>query len=134
MASYILDTNIISRILAKNPEVERHLEEVVAGNATIVLCPVVFYEIRRGLLKRDAARKLEGFQILAQHFRWDEIGREDWHTAAELWAESERQGAPRDDADILIASHALRLGAILVTDNEDHFRHIGVPTENWCRA
>ena len=133
MATYLLDTNIISRVLRKEAEVSERLEDVLLGNETIILCPVVLYEIRRGLVKKVAVGIERAFEELISHFVWDEMVRQDWEKAAELWALSVRIGAPRNDADILIASHAHRLGAVLVTDNESHFQHLGLETENWCK-
>jgi predicted nucleic acid-binding protein len=47
--------------------------------------------------------------------------------------ELERRGSVLDDADILIASIALLHDAVLVTNNEKHFRRIkGLRVENWA--
>ena len=133
MASYVPDSNIISYILSKDVRVVPRLDELFARSDKVVICPVVFFEIRRGLLWKGAARKLREFELLMLYLVWDEFQADDWERASTLWAESARLGAAKTDADILIAAHALRLGATLVTDNEDHFRHLGVPVENWCR-
>ena len=49
--------------------------------------------------------------------------------------ELERLGTPIGGNDMLIAAHALSLGAILVTDNTREFERVaGLPIENWLRA
>jgi tRNA(fMet)-specific endonuclease VapC len=58
------------------------------------------------------------------------------YTAAERYGqvrvELERRGTPVGPLDTLIASHALSLGLILVTNNEREFRRIpGLKVENW---
>jgi predicted nucleic acid-binding protein len=35
--------------------------------------------------------------------------------------------------DLLIAVTALKAGAILVTNNVNHFNNIGIPLENWMK-
>ena len=54
MTAYLLDTNIISAILRKDVMVEERLRQTVPAQDTIWLSAVVFYESKRGLLKRDA--------------------------------------------------------------------------------
>src|SRR5262245_14434034 len=46
----------------------------------------------------------------------------------------ERAGRPITGNDVLIAAHALALGAVVVTDNESEFARIdGLRCENWLR-
>ncbi len=119
--------------MRKEENVVARLAQALADDARIVLCPVVFYQIRRGLVKSSATGKLKDFDRLAGNLHWDDMQKGDWSKAAELWAQSQAQGASAKDDDILIASHALRHGAVLVTDNERHFRHLGIALENWCK-
>lgn len=118
---YLLDTNIISLLLRRDPVIERRLEEAFAANATIVLSPIAFYETKRGLLKRDAKKQMAFFERPSPKFVWRDLERQDWEEAARLWAEREKKGQPIEDADLMIAVQAKRLGAILVTDNEKDF-------------
>jgi tRNA(fMet)-specific endonuclease VapC len=52
---------------------------------------------------------------------------------ANLRASIERSGTPIGDHDIMIAAHALALGAILVTNNTRHYSRFSPPLrlENW---
>ena len=131
MTAYLLDTNILSLLLRRNAVVGQRAEAAFAANTVIVLSPVVFYEVKRGLLKRDAKKQMEFFERLIPKFIWQDFERHDWKEAAQLWASQMNQGAPIEDADLLIAAQAKRLGAILVTDNEKDFDDLGVKTENW---
>ena len=131
MALYILDTDILSYVLGKNPDVVSALKHTLSNNDTVILCPVVSYEIRRGLLHKDASNKLEFFEQLVATLVWDDLQRVDWETASQIWADCERNGQHSNDADILIASHAIRHGAKVVTNNLTHFAHLGVQLENW---
>ena len=52
---------------------------------------------------------------------------------ATIWFETRRQGKRLEDMDLLIAAHAISIGAILVTNNTRHFQRL-TPTlkiENW---
>jgi len=131
---YLLDTNIISLLLRRDPIVAQRLEDALAANATIVLSPIVFYETQRGLLKRDAKKQRTFFERLSPKFVWRDLERQDWAEAAQLWAEREQAGRPISDADLMIAVQAKRLGAILVTDNERDFDGWGVQVENWRKS
>ena len=133
MASYVLDTNIVSHILRRDERVLSRLEHAVSGDAAMILCPVVYYEIQRGLVKKASSRLLSEFTRLTTYVRWEDVRRADWDKAAELWVLATQSGAPRNDADVIIAAYALRRGAILVTDNESHFRQLGVRIENWTK-
>jgi predicted nucleic acid-binding protein len=116
---------------ARNPEVvERHAQAEAEG-AELVLCPVVAYEIRRGLEHRSAARQQEDFAVIERHWERDDLVRQDWALAAKLWARRASEGRPTSDADLLIAAHAARLGATIVTSNVRHFEGLGVAVEDW---
>jgi tRNA(fMet)-specific endonuclease VapC len=53
---------------------------------------------------------------------------------AELRAGLERKGRPIGANDMLIAAHALALGATLVTDNVREFSRVeSLSIENWLR-
>jgi predicted nucleic acid-binding protein len=48
MASYVLDTNIVSLILRGDTQVRENFEKIVNPDNIILGCPVVWYELRRG--------------------------------------------------------------------------------------
>jgi tRNA(fMet)-specific endonuclease VapC len=131
MTAYLLDTNIISAVLRKDAVLEERLRQTIPARDEIWLSAIVFYESKRGLLKRDARKQMQALDHLVARFEWCDVLREDWEPAAQLWAERFQVGRPIDDADLLIAVQAKRLGAILVTDNEKDFDGLGVEIENW---
>ncbi|HHH41637.1 MAG TPA: type II toxin-antitoxin system VapC family toxin, partial [Chloroflexi bacterium] len=123
---YLLDTNIVTAILRKNPQVADRLRAALASNARVFISAVVYYEIKRGLLKRDASRQLAAFEEMVRHLEWLDVERTHWDAAAALWAESRRAGAPINDADLLLAAQARQIRAVVVTDDDD-FDRLGVP-------
>jgi len=75
-------------------------------------------EIRYGLEKAPAARVLnvaiEAFLLKIRIFPW---GSEEAFTYGELRARMEASGKTLGNLDMLIAAHAISLGAILVTND-----------------
>lgn len=50
-------------------------------------------------------------------------------------AQLEKTGSPIGGNNLLIAAHALTVGAILVTDNAREFKRVkGLRVENWLRS
>ena len=96
-------------------------------------CPIVWYEIRRGLLARDAHRQMEQFEKMFVTFEWQDFTPADWSLASDLWAQRRTQGRPISDADLLIAVFARSRNAVLATDNEKDFEGLGVTIENWTK-
>jgi tRNA(fMet)-specific endonuclease VapC len=95
------------------------------------MCPVVFYELWRGLRYRGADRQLEELSGFARTLQWVDYDRAMWLEAAELWADQRRRGRPHDDADLLIAAFTRRLRATLVTNNTADFTNLGLPLVDW---
>lgn len=129
--AYVVDTNIVSSVLRQDRNAAGRLDEVLRLGGTLYLCPVVYYEVVRGLLHSPVARMLEVFDEMRSHLLWQEFTPADWQLAAQLWAEARSSGRPHADADILIAAYALGRSAVLVTDNERHFSDLGLTIENW---
>jgi tRNA(fMet)-specific endonuclease VapC len=131
MSVYTLDTNIVSYLIERNSQVETAFRAVLRRKPIILTCPVVWYEVRRGLVARNAQTKLRRFEQLFATFRWDHYDQGDWELAGDLWAQRRALGRPIADADLLIAVFARNRNATLVTNNEKDFDHLGVVVENW---
>jgi predicted nucleic acid-binding protein len=82
-------------------------------------------------LKRDALRLLQSLDEMIAPYLWVDVTRGDWETAASLWAKTQRDGRPIEDADLIIAAQANRRGAVVITDNVKHFRVIADRLETW---
>jgi tRNA(fMet)-specific endonuclease VapC len=137
MPIYLLDTNALSELL-KNPEgkVARQYEHIVQNlENSIVVSIVTACELRYGVVKRGAKRLSERVDELLGAFLVLplDVG-VDLHYA-QLRADLEERGQLIGPNDMLIAAHALALGAILVTDNTREFRRVkGLRVENWLRS
>jgi len=130
---YVFDSNIITAILRQEQETVERVEAALQSNAEFLLCPVVFYEIYRGLLHRDARRYLAFFLQYVTTLTWEDLTQDDWVAAAQRWAEARSRGYQVEDSDLPIAVYAEQRGAIVITDNVQHFEPLGVRLENWRR-
>jgi predicted nucleic acid-binding protein len=110
--------------------VDRFRDEI-SRNSLFLICPVVFYEIRRELVFKGATAQLAAFQKLVESMTWREFDAAIWERPCSLWSGLRKLGRSHHDADVLIAAHALHHGAVIVTGNADHFRDSSVRVENW---
>ena len=55
---YLLDTNAISDLVVNQPEVTRNTAEHLVAGDKLGLCHIVYYELLRGLIWRNATGKL----------------------------------------------------------------------------
>lgn len=62
MPVYVLDSNAIIDILRKNEIVLGRLTKTLAQNARFLLCPIVYYEVYRGLMDAGAERQVAAFR------------------------------------------------------------------------
>lgn len=131
MARFVLDTNLISQILRRNVTALARLGEAADHDDDLFMCPVVFYELWRGLTYRGADRQLEELNAFARTLQWIDYDRPMWVEAATLWADRRRRGRPHDDADLLIAAFTRRLRATLVTNNTADFTDLDVAIVDW---
>ena len=129
---YLLDTNIITALLKKNEKVNRELDKVSSQEQELFISCITFYEIKRGLLYAKATRQLSEFEQLCKKYKvvlLDDL--QIIEKAAELHADLKRKGTPIQDADVLIAATAIVKGLILVSNDSDMLRVVGVTVEDW---
>ncbi len=135
MTTYLLDTDILSYVLEKNDSVISKLKIVLKENAEILICPVVFYELMRGLHHHNMLRQIKFLKTLIGFHTWCEFNVKTWGKGAELWAELRKKGNPTGkdfDADVLIAAQAFEHKAVVVTHNNKHFEYLEVSCEDWA--
>ena len=87
MTSYSLDTDTVSQLLKKHRGNQRVLDRFrreIRRNALFILCPVVFYEIRRELVIKNAVAQLTAFEDLVEAMVWKEFKVAIWERASSL--------------------------------------------------
>jgi predicted nucleic acid-binding protein len=126
---YIVDTNVIADLFKKDANVIAHLRQ--HQNDVLALCQAVDYEVRRGLLHKQAPSQLRDYEIrIRPQFQWLALTDADWKQAAQLWAEMRRQGRQLSDIDLLLTALVQRLNGIIVTADDD-FDALSIQRENW---
>lgn len=134
MTQVVLDTDILSAIMKKNPVVIPKARSYLAEHGQFTLSILTRYEILRGLKAKGAAKQAIAFDRFCATNVVLPLTDEVVVKAAEIYAELRGRGALIGDADILIAASALVHGLGVLTNNEDHFRRItNLQVENWLR-
>lgn len=132
--TWLLDTNIISFLLRGRSEVQvRYDATKSAADTRFVLSPMVDYEIRRFLLLKGATRNQAQYEKLIAAWDKPPFDATHWAHAATLWSERHRVGRPIEDADLLIAVTAIKQDAVLITNNTNHFKDLGLRLEDWSQ-
>ena len=128
---YLLDTNAVTDLSRNHREVTLNRNLRLQQRHQIALCPPVYYESLRGLLKVKAtaqiARLRNQFIPLCD---WFSVTDEDWLQAAQFWADVENKGRKLSDIDLLIAAIAHRIGAVIVSADAD-FDALSVQRNDW---
>jgi predicted nucleic acid-binding protein len=109
-----------------------NVERALAADDEILIAPVAYYEVRRGLLVLGSAKKMQKFERLCESFSVGRFDNSILDTATEIYAELRKIGRIIDDADIFIAAFCRHHGFYLVTNNTKHFENIpGLELFDW---
>ncbi|WP_104989577.1 type II toxin-antitoxin system VapC family toxin [Deinococcus sp. NW-56] len=134
---YLLDTNICIYTMNRRPEaVRRRLEETAAAGHALGLSSVTWHELWYGV-RRSAQPEANAARLgaLAGALDLYPFGDDAAERAARIRAELSRQGRSIGPYDVLIAGHALSLGATLVTHNVGEFGRVqGLSVEDWVQG
>jgi tRNA(fMet)-specific endonuclease VapC len=130
---YLLDTNVVAfHVRSSSAALQGRLRKVRAE--TVALSVVTEMEIRYGLARNPALRiapLVEGFLAGMTVLPLDSTVSAVY---GKVRAGLEATGMTIGPLDLMIGSHALAVGAILVTSNTREFRRIpGLTVEDWTR-
>ncbi|MCL2411078.1 MAG: PIN domain-containing protein [Treponema sp.] len=132
MTKYALDTNIVTYYLKGNKTIIERVSAETDNANSIIIPPIVFYEIKRWLLTVNANKKLELFENMCSLSGIGIIERGVLEIASVIYSDLQKKGIIIGDNDILIASYCLYHNITLVTNNEKHFNNIAdLKTANW---
>lgn len=124
MTVYLIDTNTVSHIVkGRSPAARARLAALREGEIACI-SSITEAEIRYGVAKIPDAHALraaiEGFLARIRILPW---GHEEAVAYGELRARLEAAGKTLGNMDMLIAAHAIAVGAVLVT-NDKAFSHL----------
>ena len=128
---YLLDTNTVSYAIKGNvPSVRERLQKVPVSDVAISV--ITEAELRFGVAKYPEATRLkvivEEFLSFVDIRSWDSDAARQYATVR---AAVERTGRPMGNLDIMIAAHAMALGAVLVSSDRVFRRVKGLKIEDW---
>lgn len=130
---YLLDTNICIYIRrVRPPHVAERFHSI--SPEALAMSSVTFAELVYGARKSQAfAENMQRLLALRKSIRvlpFDDAAAEAYGA---IRADLERRGQLIGSNDLLIAAHALSLGATLVTNNTGEFARVtGLRLENWA--
>jgi predicted nucleic acid-binding protein len=140
--NYVLDTNVISELIAKqpNPKVVAWLDSL--DPSTLYLTVITIGEIRKGVEKLPASKRKDDVKVwletdLLLRFQGKilDITTDVMLVWGELVGRLENQGKPLSAINSLIAAIVLQQNSSLVTRNDSDFQHTGVKIVNpWKEA
>lgn len=130
---YLLDTNIVSHFV-KNPAGQIGRRILKEGDALVATSIIVAAEIRFGVERKQSLKLAVQVEEALERLTILPLEPEADRRYAGLRADLERRGQVIGALDMLIAAHALVLGATLVTDNVREFARVeGLSVDNWLR-
>ena len=133
----MLDTNILIYLIKNRPaEVAIHMNRLAAED-TVCMSYVTYAELLKGA-QRSASRD----RVLLQLAALIQVVPVDYQVDDSLCTHYARVSSQLRDAgtpiganDLWIASHALSLACVLVTNNEREFQRVeGLQLQNWAAA
>jgi tRNA(fMet)-specific endonuclease VapC len=133
MTRYMLDTNTVSYLLRKHPEVARRVMAVPI--TALCISAITQGELLFGLARRPDAIALH--DVVREFLRRVDVLPWDADTSevyGPVRAAAQREGRVLAPVDLLIGAHALGIGAILVTNDRAFSQLAGLSIEDWTEA
>ncbi|MDX2178447.1 MAG: PIN domain-containing protein [Bryobacteraceae bacterium] len=131
--TWLVDTSIAVWLLRKTrPDLTERFEGMPIGSCCLSV--VCYFELLVGAEKgARRERELRDIHWLTMAMPVMPLTDDVGPAYAAIHADLERRGKIIGPLDLLIAAHALTLGATLVTGNESEFRRVtGLKVENWA--
>lgn len=130
MTRYMLDTNIVSHVLKKHSAVTERL--IATPMNRLCVSAITEGELLLGLARRPAATRLRlavtEFLSRVEVLPWDRAAAQQYGLTRAAMAREGRVIAPMD---LLIATHALSIDAVLVTNDHAVKQMSMLHIEDW---
>jgi len=129
---YLLDTNIVSLAMRGDRSILYRINSSDMAQDPAYICGITYFEIRRGLLAKNATaqmRKFEALRNIVPMITLDDVA--IFEQAAVIHADLQRRGLMIQTEDILIAATGMIKGLTVVSRDEDLRRIQGLNLETW---
>ena len=130
MSVFVLDSNIVSFYLRQNQQIINKVQDTLLAGHEILIGPIAYYEVKRGLLAIKAERRLMEFTALCKVLGVGQLNNSLLDFAADIYSELRGKRQTIEDADILTAAFCKLHDFTLVTHNTKHFQII--TSLNYC--
>lgn len=127
---YFVDTNIWIKWLRKESIIRDHLAKTIMDRHEVIVTPIAYFEVVRGLKKRNDKEGLSAIHKLWSALTYVEASKRVWDVAIEIWVEAVRTNNKREDADVITAAFARVYDGTIVT-RDAHFDSLGVSRVAW---
>jgi len=124
LSVFVLDSNIVSFYLRQNERIIQKVKDVLLDGHEVLISPIAYYEVKRGLLAIKAEKRLREFTALCKILGVGQLDNSLLDCAADIYCELRDNKKTVDDADILTAAFCKNHDFILVTHNLKHFNII----------
>jgi len=124
LSVFVLDSNIVSFYLRQNEIIIRKTNDALLEGHEVVISPIAYYEVKRGLLAIKAEKRLREFISLCKVLGVGQMDNTILDQAADIYCELRENKKTVEDADILTAAFCKNHDFILVTHNVKHFEII----------
>lgn len=134
MKPTLLDTDIVSQLVRRNPIVSQRAEAYSRERGLLQISVITYYEALNGLLYRDARTQLGRLQAILALSNLLPVTAESAAISARIEAALRQRGLSIGHTDTLIAGVALANNLQLATNNTRHFSRIeGLQLVNWTQ-
>ena len=127
---YLLDTNTVSYLIKRHPQVTQHLLAVPMHS--VCISAITAGELAFGLAKRPEAVALKAavneFLRRVEVLPWDDAVAQTYGT---LRAQLQNQGTTLAPLDMQIAAQALHVNAILISSDKAFTKVRNLKSEDW---
>jgi tRNA(fMet)-specific endonuclease VapC len=132
LSVFVLDSNIVSFYIRHDEQIIQKTRETLLDGHEVLIGPIAYYEIKRGLLAVKSEKRLREFAAICKVMGIGQLDNSILDYAADIYRELRDKKRTVEDADILTAAFCKSHDFILVTHNVKHFEIIsGLRYTDW---
>ena len=124
MHGYALDSDIISKFLRRDFELQEKVHQKIYSNEGVFIPALAYFEVKRGLIYLGSNTSHIAFDRLRSMTNLVPVDEAVLDRASVIHVQLQKTGQPIGDADVLIAASCLVHGHVLITNNVRHFQRI----------
>jgi tRNA(fMet)-specific endonuclease VapC len=118
------DSNIVSFYIRQNEQIIQKVKDTLLAGHEVLIGPIAYYEVKRGLLAVKAEKRLREFDALCKNLGIGQLDNSILDYAADIYRELIDKKQTVEDADILTAAFCKSHNFTLVTHNVKQFEII----------